>query len=104
VSFSKKSEINISDLNTHYIQSQGRNQKNHITVKHHYHFDIFNTNINFQLQELDNRFGEKAMELLTLNFALNKKNWFISFSKLTIYVSLRRSIILLIFLSGRKLI
>jgi hypothetical protein len=47
VSFSKKSEINIPDLNAHYIQGRGRNQKNHIIVERHYHFDIFNTTIDF---------------------------------------------------------
>jgi hypothetical protein len=40
-------------------------------VKHHYHFDIFNAIIDFQLQKLDNRFGEGAMELLTLSSALD---------------------------------
>jgi hypothetical protein len=49
VSFSKKSEINIPDLSAYYIEGWGCNQKNHITVKHYYHFDIFNTTINFQL-------------------------------------------------------
>jgi hypothetical protein len=79
VSFYKKSEINIPDLSTHYIQGQGCNQKNHITVEHHYHFDIFNTTIDFQLQEFDNRFGEKAMELLILSSALNPKYAYKSF-------------------------
>jgi hypothetical protein len=79
VSFSKKSEINIQNLSAHYIQGRGRNQKNHITVEHHYHFDIFNITIDFQLQELDNRFGEKAMELLTLSSALNPKDAYKSF-------------------------
>jgi hypothetical protein len=79
VSFSKKSEINIPDLNAHYIQSRGHNQNNHITMEYHYHFDIFNTIIDFQLQELDNRFGEKAMKLLTLSSALNPKDAYKSF-------------------------
>jgi hypothetical protein len=67
VSFSKKSEIDIPDLSTRYIENRGHNQKNHITMEHHYYFDIFNTIINFQLQELDSRFGKKAMKLLTLD-------------------------------------
>jgi hypothetical protein len=82
VSFSKKSEINILDLSAHYIQGRGRNQKNHITeftVERHYHFDIFNTTIDFQLQELDNRFGEKVMKLLTLCSGLNPKDAYKSF-------------------------
>jgi hypothetical protein len=48
-------------------------------MDHHYHFDIFNTTIDFQLQELDSRFGEKAMELLTLSFTLNPKDAYKSF-------------------------
>ncbi|XP_059434146.1 uncharacterized protein LOC132167252 [Corylus avellana] len=79
VSFCKKSEIDIPDLSARYIERRGRNQKNHITVEHHYHFDIFNTTIDFQLQELDSRFGEKAMELLTLSSALDPKDAYKSF-------------------------
>ena len=79
MSFSKKFEIDIPNLSAHYIQGQGHNQKNHITVEHHYHFDIFNTTIDFQLQELDSRFGEKTMKLLTLSFALNPKDAYKSF-------------------------
>jgi hypothetical protein len=48
-------------------------------VEHHYHFDIFNTTIDFQLQELDSRFGEKEIELLTLSSALNPKDAYKSF-------------------------
>ena len=33
-------------------------QKDHITVEHHYHFDIFNTIIDLQLAEINNRFNE----------------------------------------------
>jgi hypothetical protein len=79
VSFSKKAEIDIPDVSGRYIEGRSRNQKNHITVEHYYHFDIFNTNIDFQLQELDSRFGEKAMELLTLSSALDPKDAYKSF-------------------------
>jgi hypothetical protein len=79
VSFSKKSEINISDLSARYIQGRGRNQKNHITMEYLYHFDIFNTTIDFQLQNLDSRFGEKEKEFLTLSSTLNPKDAYKSF-------------------------
>jgi hypothetical protein len=79
VSFSKKAKIDIPDLSGRYIEGRGRNQKNHITVEHYYHVDIFNVTIDFQLQELDSRFSEKAMELLTLSFALNPKDAYKSF-------------------------
>jgi hypothetical protein len=79
MNFSKKSKIYIPNLSARYIQGRGHNQNNHITVEHHYHFDIFNTTIDFQLQELDSRFVEKAMELLTLSYALNPKDAYKSF-------------------------
>jgi hypothetical protein len=66
-------------LSVRYIQGRGHNKKNHITVEHYYHFDIFNTTIDFQLQELDSRFGEKAMELLTFSSTLNPKDAYKSF-------------------------
>jgi hypothetical protein len=49
-------------------------------VKHHYHFDIFNTAIDCQLQELNNRFGERTMELLTLSSTLDSSNDYKSFN------------------------
>ncbi|XP_059456615.1 uncharacterized protein LOC132186648 [Corylus avellana] len=79
VCFCKKSEISIPALSACYIEGRGRNQKDHITVEHHYHFDIFNTAIDFQLQELDSRFSEKAMELLILSSALDPKDAYKSF-------------------------
>jgi hypothetical protein len=49
-------------------------------VEYHYHFDIFNATIDFQLQELDNKFGENAIELLTLNLALDPSDNYKSFN------------------------
>jgi len=49
-------------------------------MEHHYHFDIFNATIDFQLQELDNRFGEGALELLTLSSALDPNDAYKSFN------------------------
>jgi len=48
-------------------------------VEHHYHFDIFNAAIDFQLQELSCRFGERAVKLLTLSSALDPKDGYKSF-------------------------
>jgi hypothetical protein len=79
ISFCKKFEIDIPDLSARYIEGRGRNQRNHITVEHHYHFDIFNATIDFQLQELNSRFGERAMELLTLSSALDPNDAYKSF-------------------------
>jgi hypothetical protein len=79
VSFSKKFEIDIPDLSARYIEGRCRNQRNYITVEHHYHFDIFNAAIDFQLQELNCRFGERAVKLLTLSSALDPKDGYKSF-------------------------
>jgi hypothetical protein len=49
-------------------------------MEHHYHFDIFNAVIDFQLQELDNRFSERTMKLLTLSSALDPSNGYKSFN------------------------
>ena len=86
VSFSRKFEIDILDLNICYIEGQDRNQKNHITMEHHYHFDIFNTTIDFQLQKLDSKFNEKVMKLLTLNSTLDPKVAYKSFKIDDIYI------------------
>jgi hypothetical protein len=49
-------------------------------MEHYYHFDVFNTTIDFQLQELNFRFGERAMELLTLSSALDPNDAYKSFN------------------------
>ncbi|KDO46574.1 hypothetical protein CISIN_1g046422mg, partial [Citrus sinensis] len=41
-------------------------QKDYVTVEHSYHFDIFNAVINFQLTDINSRFLERTLELLTL--------------------------------------
>jgi hypothetical protein len=79
VSFSKKFEIDIPDLSARYMEGRCRNQQNHITLEHHYHFGIFNATIDFQLQELNSRFGERAVKLLTLRSALDPNDGYKSF-------------------------
>ena len=49
-------------------------------MEHHYHFDIFNEVIDFQLQELNNRFSAETMDLLTLSSALDPKEEYKSFN------------------------
>ena len=46
-------------------------QKDYLTVENHYHFDIFNVVIDFQLTEINSRFSKQTMELLTLSSALD---------------------------------
>ncbi|XP_061360340.1 uncharacterized protein LOC133304340 [Gastrolobium bilobum] len=74
VNFSKLHEIDVPDLNAQYIEGRGRRQHDQITIEHHYHFDIFNSTIDFQLQELNIRFTEQTTELLSLSSSLDPKN------------------------------
>ena len=61
------------DLKARHMKGRGRScqQNDYITVEHYYHYDIFNTVIDFQLMELNNRFTEQTLELLTLSSTLN---------------------------------
>ncbi|XP_059441887.1 uncharacterized protein LOC132174212 [Corylus avellana] len=49
------------------------------TVEHHFRVDIFTVAIDFELQELKNRFSEQAVELLILCVALSHKDTYKSF-------------------------
>ncbi|XP_022856185.1 zinc finger MYM-type protein 1-like [Olea europaea var. sylvestris] len=51
-----------------------------ITMKHHYHFDVFNEAIDYVLMELNTRFNDTSVELLTLSAALDPRDSFASFS------------------------
>ena len=53
-------------MNAHYVLRRGRahNQQDNVTIVHHYRVNIFYATINSQLQELNYRFNEDAMELL----------------------------------------
>ncbi|KAK1391495.1 hypothetical protein POM88_010551 [Heracleum sosnowskyi] len=56
-------------------------QSDDISVKHHYHYDVFNYAIDFQLEELQYRFNDHAVELLRLSSSLEPKNNFGLFDK-----------------------
>jgi len=51
-----------------------------MTVYQHYHYDIFNSIIDFQLEELNFRFSDGTVELLALIFVLEPKDNFKSFT------------------------
>ncbi|KAH9648706.1 TTF-type domain-containing protein [Citrus sinensis] len=78
VSFCEKYDITILDMSDCYMEGTWRScqQKDYITVEHHYHFDVFNAVIDFQLMELNSRFSEQTMELLTLSSALDPVDGF----------------------------
>ncbi|XP_073121087.1 uncharacterized protein [Henckelia pumila] len=60
-------------------------QRDSITVGHHYHFDVFNVAIDFQVEELNNRFDDGVVELLRLNAALEPRDNFKLFNVDDIY-------------------
>ncbi|XP_022864673.1 uncharacterized protein LOC111384597 [Olea europaea var. sylvestris] len=77
--FCSKNDIHVPDFNGSYMVGRSRDREYH-TIEHHYHFDIFNTTIDFQIMELDTRFNETSLELLSLSTALDPKNSFESFN------------------------
>jgi len=56
----KKNEIDVPDMNACYTRARGRscrqNEESSMTMEHHFRIDVFIAAIDFQLQELDNRF------------------------------------------------
>ncbi|KAH9685797.1 TTF-type domain-containing protein [Citrus sinensis] len=81
VLFCEKNEIDMPNMKARHMKGRGRScqQNDYITVEHYYHYDIFNAVINFQLMELNNRFTEQTLELLTLSSTLNPIDAFKSF-------------------------
>ncbi|XP_059630084.1 uncharacterized protein LOC132273068 [Cornus florida] len=76
-SFCECHNIDVPDLSVPYtkkIKGQSRHPQENITLKHHYRIDIFYGTIDSQLQELNNRFSEKAMKLVTLSSALDPRD------------------------------
>jgi hypothetical protein len=82
-SFCEKNEIDVPDMNARYTRARGRschqNEKSFMTMKHHFRIDVFIAAIDFQLQELDNRFSEHAVKLLRLSAALSPQDAYKSF-------------------------
>ncbi|XP_074381824.1 uncharacterized protein LOC141723813 isoform X2 [Apium graveolens] len=79
--------IKVTDMNALYKSATGRScqQKDSMTICQHYHFNIFNSAIDFQQEELHSRFSDGAVELLTLTSALDPKDNFRSFKAEDIY-------------------
>ena len=73
ISFCKERSLDVPDMNARYVARFGRSrhQQEDFRNEHYYKVDIFNAGIDSQLQELNHRFSEHAMELLTLSSALD---------------------------------
>ncbi|XP_062166237.1 uncharacterized protein LOC133872676 [Alnus glutinosa] len=71
-----------SDAEAAYMSSSRscrQNEESSMTMEHHFRIDVFITAIDFQLQEIDNRFSEHAVELLRLSAALSPQDAYKSF-------------------------
>ncbi|XP_021849310.1 uncharacterized protein [Spinacia oleracea] len=68
-------------MNASYIARRGRarHQQDQVTMNHFYRVEIFLATIDKQLQELNRRFNDKALELLSLSSLLEPKDGFKSF-------------------------
>ncbi|XP_061993478.1 uncharacterized protein LOC133711362 [Rosa rugosa] len=80
-SFCEKHDIDMLDMNACYKDSTCRccQQRNFITVEHHYHMDVFNALVDFQLSELNRRLSDQALELLILSSTLDPRDNFRNF-------------------------
>ncbi|XP_073120600.1 uncharacterized protein [Henckelia pumila] len=76
-SFCTNLNVDIPDMSAHYKHSnRSCQQKDTITFEHHFHYDIFNVAIDFQLEELNSRFSDEKVELLMLSSALDPNDNF----------------------------
>ncbi|XP_019161971.1 PREDICTED: uncharacterized protein LOC109158512 [Ipomoea nil] len=78
-SFCENVNITVADFDAQYIARRGRVRHQQDEFGHHYKVDIFNAVIDSQLQELNNRFDDEAMELIILCSSLDPKEMCISF-------------------------
>ncbi|XP_028116139.1 zinc finger MYM-type protein 1-like [Camellia sinensis] len=72
VSFCNRHNIAMHDMSSPYERGTScRRQQDHIIIEHHYHFDIFSSTIDFQLIELEHRFNDGVVKLLSLSSPLD---------------------------------
>jgi len=82
VEFCLGHEIDIPDMEATYIMRGGRarRQPDHFTNDRYFLVEIFRATIDTQLAELNLKFNEKVMDLLSISTTLIPKNGFPSFS------------------------
>ncbi|XP_028098458.1 uncharacterized protein LOC114298153, partial [Camellia sinensis] len=75
-SFCEVRNIDVPNMNAPYIRTRGRarDHQDEFTIEHYYRADIFYAAIDSQLQELNGRFSEHAIELLNLSSALDPRD------------------------------
>ncbi|XP_058772250.1 uncharacterized protein LOC131646122 [Vicia villosa] len=85
--FVNKNGIEIPDLNDVHLTTRfgrSRLEENQVTIQNYFKVEIFFTTLDKQLQELNSRFIEQAMNLLTLSCSLSPKDGYKAFSIYTI--------------------
>ncbi|QHN84741.1 Zinc finger MYM-type protein [Arachis hypogaea] len=80
--FCEKHEVEVPDMNALHIPRRGRTRKivDQISVEHHYCVNLFLAVIDTQLQELNGRFNDNMVELLTLSSTLDPRDNYKFFS------------------------
>ncbi|XP_022859955.1 uncharacterized protein LOC111380583 [Olea europaea var. sylvestris] len=75
-SFCSKNNITIPDLEGLYNTGRSSDET---TIEHYYHYDVFNEAIDFVIMDLNTRFNDILVELLSFSAALDPKDSFRSF-------------------------
>ncbi|KAJ6811556.1 zinc finger MYM-type protein 1-like [Iris pallida] len=75
-SFCEARNIDVPNMSARYVARKGRarHPPDDITIEQHYRRNFFYEAIDSQLQELNDRFSEHAMELLILSSAINPQD------------------------------
>ncbi|XP_025703550.1 uncharacterized protein [Arachis hypogaea] len=88
--FCEKHEVEVPDMNALHIPRRGRTRKivDQISVEHHYRVNLFFAVIDIHLQELNRRFNDNMVELLTLSSTLDPRDNYKFFSVNKLYLLL----------------
>ncbi|KAD4888978.1 hypothetical protein E3N88_21051 [Mikania micrantha] len=73
--FCNKLQIDLPNMEAPYTSTRYRPRKKdlHVTFGHYYQVDLFNATLDKQLHELNSRFNEETIELLSLSSSLTSK-------------------------------
>src|SRR4051812_47195646 len=81
-SFCQKHEICVPIMDELYLTAGRSRRRGHkVTNLHHFRVELFNTVLNMQLQELNDRFSEATTELLICIACLSPLNSFSAFDR-----------------------
>ncbi|TYG95600.1 hypothetical protein ES288_A11G280800v1, partial [Gossypium darwinii] len=78
--FCEKHNIEVPDMDSPYVVKHDCHQHVDFNVEHHYRVEIFNAAIDSRLLEINSRFNEQTIDLLTLRPALDPKDAYKSFN------------------------